>query len=106
MKKRGTTKAAKAAEGKPVPPVDPDRLRQEFPEVSAVELHAYLTVTQDIMTAANRATVLREVLERGRSAQDLVGRGEVLDEAHALASNYLAAIGKMQRSTAGSRTTH
>jgi hypothetical protein len=102
MKKRATSKALAP---KPAPPVDPERLRKEFPEVSAVEMHAYLTVTQDIMTAANRAAVLREVLERGRSAQDLNQRGEALDEAHALASNYLAAIGKMQRSTAA-RTTH
>ena len=87
------------------PPVDPDRLRQEFPEVSDIELHAYMTITQDIMSAANRAAVLKTVMERGRTAQDRTKRGEALDANEAMASNYLAAIGKMQRSTT-SRSTH
>ena len=110
MKPRKQAPAAKEPSGKvkreaAAIPVDADRLRKQFPALTEAELAAYVTVTRSIMTAANRAALLKTVMERGRTAQDRTKRGEALDANEALASNYLAAIGKMQRSTT-SRSTH
>jgi hypothetical protein len=76
------------------PPVDPERLRRQFPALTEAELAAYVTVTRSIMTADNRAAVLRGVITKGREAQD---RGGALQgEEETLAVAYLNALGKMQ----------
>ena len=87
MKKRGGGGAA-------ADPVDPERLRREFPALDDADLAAYLDVTRRILAErdpAARARLTRETLARARAARD--GSGP----ADALAARYLAAIEKMQR---------
>jgi hypothetical protein len=83
-----------AARGESVLPVDADRLRKEFPTLTEAELAAYVTVTRSIMTADNRAAVLRGVITRGREAQDRGGTPK--DEQDLLAVTYLEALSKIQ----------
>jgi len=70
-------------------PVDPERLRREFPELTDGDLEAYVTVTKRILAAKaeDRPRLTREVLERGRQKKD------------DLSARYVAAVDKMQRST-------
>jgi hypothetical protein len=78
-------------------PVDADRLRKQFPALTEDELAAYVTVTRSIMTAENRAAVLRGVITRGREAQDR--GGPLKDEQDKLAVTYLDALSKIQGPT-------
>jgi hypothetical protein len=80
-------------------PVDLDRLKAEFPDLTDEDLQAYVAVTRRVLAdPAGRARAMREVLDNARKAQKKVG-GEVLDgEEHQLV-RYLAAMAKMQRST-------
>jgi hypothetical protein len=85
-------KKGKAAGG--ADPVDPERLRREFPALDDGDLAAYLEVSRRILAErdpAARARLTRETLARARAARD--GSGP----ADALAARYLAAIEKMQR---------
>jgi hypothetical protein len=70
-------------------PVDPERLRREFPELTDDDLDAYVTVTKRILAAkaGDRPRLTREVLEKGRQKKD------------DLSARYVAAVDKMQRST-------
>ena len=70
-------------------PVDPERLRREFPELTDDDLDAYVTVTKRILAAkaGDRPRLTREVLEKGRQKKDN------------LSARYVAAVDKMQRST-------
>jgi hypothetical protein len=70
-------------------PVDPERLRREFPELTDDDLDAYVAVTTRILAAkaADRPRLTREVLEKGRQKKDT------------LSTRYVAAVAKMQRST-------
>jgi hypothetical protein len=76
-------------------PVDVERLRRQFPALTAEDLEAYVTVTRLILSAgdpADRARITRETLARGRAAR----AAEPRDDEDCLAVRYLAAVGKMQ----------
>jgi hypothetical protein len=81
-------------------PVDPERLRREFPALTAEDLEAYIQVTRRILDAppARRSRITREALEGGRLAREKAARGEALPGAEALLARYVDAVGKMQRS--------
>jgi hypothetical protein len=83
-------------------PVDPERLRKQFPDLTAEDLQAYAEVTRGLLAQSSpgqRARLLRETLARGRQARDKQSRGAALDERETLDLRYLAAVAKMQGST-------
>ena len=76
-------------------PVDVERLRRQFPGLTAEDLDAYVAVTRHILSArdpADRARITRETLARGRAARD----GAPRDDDDRLALRYLTAVDKMQ----------
>lgn len=83
-------------------PVDPERLRREFPALTAEDVDAYVQITRRILDAAPEARprVTREALEGARRAREAAGRGEALDAAQTLLVRYLDAVDKMQRKAA------
>jgi hypothetical protein len=82
-------------------PVEPERLRKEFPELSDEDLAAYVAVTRRILEAApkDRARLTREVLEGGREAREKAARGARLSGEEGLRMRYISAVDKIQRST-------
>ena len=83
-------------------PVDPDRLRRQFPELTAEDLQAYEEVTRRILTEASadrRAQLTRATLARGRQARDKQAAGGTLSQDEARDFSYLQAVAKMQPST-------
>lgn len=83
-------------------PVDPERLRREFPELTADDLAAYEEVTARILSETSpdkRARLTRETLARGRQARDKQAGGAALSNAEAVDLRYLEAVAKMQAST-------
>ena len=62
-------KAARPAGEAPLP-VDPERLRRQFPALTDEDVEAYVTVTRRILSAsaADRARLTRETLARARAA--------------------------------------
>ena len=83
-------------------PVDPERLRRQFPELTAEDVAAYEGVTRRILTEPSpdqRARLVRDTLARGRQARDKQAAGAALTEAQALDLRYLQAVAKMQAST-------
>jgi hypothetical protein len=81
-------------------PVDVDRLRAEFPELTDEDLQAYVTVTRRVLgDPAARAKQMREVMDSARRAQQKAATGGKLTADEALLVHYLAALAKMQRST-------
>lgn len=87
--------------GRPLP-VDPERLRRQFPELTAEDLAAYEAVTRRILSessADRRARLTRETLARGRQARDKQTSGGALTQDEARDLGYLQAVAKMQTST-------
>jgi hypothetical protein len=83
-------------------PVDPARLRQQFPDLTDGDIEAYETVSRRILEKkgpAERGRVTREILETGRSAREKAASGTALTEAEGLALRYLDALEKMQGRT-------
>ena len=83
-------------------PVDPERLRRQFPELTGEDVAAYEKVTRRILgerSPDQRARLTRDTLARGRQARDQQAAGAVLTEAQALDLRYLQAVAKMQAST-------
>ena len=83
-------------------PVDPERLRRQFPELTAEDLQAYEEVTRRILAQASadrRAQLTRETLARGRQARDKQAGGAALTADEARDLGYLRAVAKMQAST-------
>ena len=79
-------------------PVDPARLRKQFPALSEEDLEAYVAVTLRVLADPKaKGKVLREVMALARLAQEK--HGAALTEPEALAVRYLAAVGKMQAPT-------
>ena len=77
-------------------PVDPERLRREFPALDDGDVEAYLEVTRRILgerDPVDRARITRDTLSRARGAR---ASGASTDE-DLLALRYLAAVEKMQR---------
>lgn len=82
-------------------PVDPERLRREFPSLSDEDLDAYVTVTKQVMSAGKeRSQLMREILEGARAARERRERGVKLTQKEQLWARYLDAVDKMQASTA------
>jgi hypothetical protein len=87
-------KGTHGGSGTPLP-VDVERLRREFPALTAEDLDAYAAVTRRILAArdpADRARITRETLARGRAARAAAPR----DDDDRLALRYLTAVEKMQ----------
>jgi hypothetical protein len=82
-------------------PVDPQRLRRQFPQLTAEDLQAYEEVTRRILREASpvrRARLTRETLARGRRARDKQAAGGTLTVEEARDLSYLQAVAKMQAS--------
>ena len=76
-------------------PVDVERLRRQFPALTAEDLEAYAAVTRRILSAAapaDRARITRETLARGHAARAKAPK----DDDGRLALRYLTAVEKMQ----------
>jgi hypothetical protein len=81
-------------------PVEVERLRSEFPDLTDEELEAYVSVTRRVLgDPAARAAAMRDVLASARQAQQTVAAGGALGPAEQLLVRYLSALAKMQRST-------
>jgi hypothetical protein len=84
-------------------PVDPDRLRRQFPSLTDDDLQAYVEVTRRILAlrrAADRAGLTREILARGRQVRDQASADGPRSAEDALALRYLLAVAKMQGAVA------
>lgn len=76
-------------------PVDPERLRREFPALTDADLEAYVAVTRSVLKdPRTKGRAMREVMAQAQAA-----RGKAADRTAAedLALRYLAAVEKMQR---------
>lgn len=81
-------------------PVDPERLRQQFPDLDDDDLRAYVTVTRRVLGEERaRARALREFMDRAREAVEKKAGGATLTADEELGIRYLKAVEKMQRST-------
>ena len=81
-------------------PVDPDRLKAEFPGLTDEDLQAYVAVTRTVLAdPAGRARAMRDVMERARKARETAAGGGALTNDERLLVRYLDAMAKMQRST-------
>ena len=81
-------------------PVDPDRLRAEFPDLTDEDLKAYVAVTRRVLgDPAARAKAMREVMSAAGQAREKEAAGGRLNEEERRLVGYLAALAKMQRST-------
>jgi hypothetical protein len=80
-------------------PVDPERLRREFPSLTDGDVEAYIEITRRILSAAPdaRGRVTRETLAGARRAREKASGGQALDAAETLLARYLDAVEKMQR---------
>jgi hypothetical protein len=85
-------------------PVDPVRLRQQFPALTDADIAAYEEVTRRILGERRpeaRAQVTRRILAEGRQAKERAAAGTALSPEESLAAQYLAAVEKMQPPTRG-----
>lgn len=79
-------------------PVDPGRLRRQFPELSEEDLDAYATITRRLLRSpASRGRALREVMQLAAAARDKQAAGAGLSRDEALCLRYRLAVEKMQR---------
>ncbi|PYQ52482.1 MAG: hypothetical protein DMF78_11185 [Acidobacteria bacterium] len=80
-------------------PVDPARLRAQFPALSDSDVAAYEEVTRRILAERRpdaRAALTRQLVAQGRRARERAAAGERLSEDDSLTARYLAAVEKMQ----------
>jgi hypothetical protein len=81
-------------------PVDVDRLRAEFPDLTDAELEAYRAVTGRVLgDPAARAAAMREVMAEARAAREKAASAAALSAEEQQLVVYLSALDKMQRST-------
>ena len=83
-------------------PVDPARLRRQFPALTDADVAAYEEVTARILAERRpdaRAALTRKIVADGRRARDRAAKGETLSDAESTAARYLAAVEKMQGRT-------
>jgi hypothetical protein len=81
-------------------PVDVDRLKAEFPDLTDEDLQAYVAVTRRVLgDPAARAKQMRQVMDSARQAQQKAATGVKLTADEDRLVRYLAAMAKMQRST-------
>jgi hypothetical protein len=82
-------------------PVDPDRLRRQFPALTADDVAAYVEVTRFILAAPGpyeRAQRTRQVMTDARNARQRSAE-DTLTSAESRALKYLNALEKMQGRT-------
>jgi hypothetical protein len=79
-------------------PVDPERLRKQFPALTDEDLEAYVAVTRRVVAdPQSKGKILREIMTLAELARE---RGDAAaSPAEALAARYLAAVRKMQDRT-------
>jgi hypothetical protein len=80
-------------------PVDPARLRKQFPGLDDGDIAAFEEVTRRILAERRpdaRATLTRQVVAQGRQARERAAAGATLSAEESLAARYLAAVEKMQ----------
>jgi len=83
-------------------PVDPERLRKQFPQLTDADIEAYAGITRRILEkqgAAERARLTRDILETARTARTKASAGSDLTERERQALRYLDAVEKMQGTT-------
>lgn len=81
-------------------PVDPARLRRQFPDLTDGDIAAFEEVTRRILGEGKpeaRARLTREIVARGREATTRAATGVTLSAEETLAVRYLAAVDKMNR---------
>jgi hypothetical protein len=87
-------------------PVDPARLRKQFPALTDTDVAAYEEVTRRILAErrpAARAVLAREFVAQARRARERAAAGGRLSDDESLATRYLAAVEKMQGRVADPR---
>jgi hypothetical protein len=83
-------------------PVDPARLRRQFPDLTDADMQAFEEVTRRILAEGRpdaRAKLTRQIVAEGRQAREWAAAGATLSAAESLAARYLAAVEKMQALT-------
>ena len=81
-------------------PVDPDRLRKQFPELTDEDVEAYTGITRRILEKngpAERGKLTRDIMETARTAR--AKSTAELTERERQALRYLDAVEKMQGTT-------
>jgi hypothetical protein len=83
-------------------PVDPERLRKEFPDVSSEDLEAYVQVTKRVLAAGprERPKLIRQILDGALDAREKEAQGRPITDQERLWLRYRAAVDKMQGPTA------
>ena len=79
-------------------PVDPARLRRQFPDLTDGDIAAFEEVTRRILDEGKpeaRARLTRDIVARGRQAREREAAGAKLSAEESLAARYLAAVEKM-----------
>ena len=83
-------------------PVDPARLRRQFPDLTDGDLQAFEEVTRRILAEGRpdaRARLTRQIVAEGRQARARAAAGAQLSADESLAARYVAAVDKMQPPT-------
>jgi hypothetical protein len=83
-------------------PVDPARLRRQFPELTDGDLQAFEEVKRRILAEGRpdaRAKLTRQIVAEGRQARARAAAGARLSADESLAARYVAAVDKMQDPT-------
>lgn len=78
-------------------PVDPERLRRQFPALTDEDLAAYVEVTQAVMReVSSRGKAMASLMATGRRAREKKAAGQGLSRDEERALLYLSAVLKMQ----------
>jgi hypothetical protein len=78
-------------------PVDPERLRRQFPALTDEDLAAFEAVTRRILAdPRQRGRVLAETMTLAQRAREKTALDAALDEGERLALAYASALAKMQ----------
>ena len=85
-------------------PVDPARLREQFPALTDEDVAAWSEVTARVLSAGpKRGAIVMDVVARGRAALARQAAGETLSGDDDVAARYIVATEKMQASTVPGR---
>ena len=80
-------------------PVDPERLRKEFPSLTDADLAAYAEVTRSLLAdPAGRGRRLAELLAAAQRGREKEAASAPLEDDERLALAYVRALEKMQSS--------
>jgi hypothetical protein len=84
-------------------PVDPERLRKQFPTLTSEDLAAYVEVTGTVLAdPAARGKNMAALMALARAAREKAAAGQALTAAEERAARYLTAVEKMQARVATS----